>query len=141
MRRVGVDLLREQRLDALCAYEELLDDPFVRATLSERERSDLAVTNRDRRVHFLATRLALKEAAYKCLHLDDEDVQALQARLGRRPTLSDLEVTQERDWPELTVAPDLARALGVTACEVSLSYDDGLVVAVAMMELKDTPAA
>lgn len=134
--RVGCDLLRSSRLAALAADEGCADDAFVRACFSPEERRELAgLANAPAREHFLATGFALKEAAYKCLRLDDDGVAAIEAALGRRVTLADLRVVRAHDWPELAVAPDLARALGIASCDVSLSHDDGLVSAVAQMEL------
>ena len=136
VRRVGCDLLRSERLSALAARDDCAEDPFVRSCFSPEERRELAgLAGPAARGHFLATGFALKEAAYKCLRLDDDGVAALEARLGRRVTLADLRVVRTRDWPELLVASALAGALGVSACDVSLSHDEGLVVAVAQMEL------
>lgn len=136
-RRVGCDLLRASRLSSLAAEPGCADDPFVRACFSVEERRELAaLCGAAEREHFLATGFALKEAAYKCLRLDDDAVRALEGAVGRRVTLADLRVVRTRDWPELAVASDVARELGVVSCDVSLAHDDGLVLATAQMELE-----
>lgn len=135
-RRVGCDLLRAERLAPLATHDDCANDPFVRACFAPEERAELAALgDAPAREHLLATGFALKEAAYKCLRLDDEGVRALEQTLGRRVSLADLRVVRTHDWPELTVTPDVACELGIVSCDVSLSHDGGLVLAVAQMQL------
>ena len=71
---------------------------------------------------------------FKCLHLDDDRVQELEAKLSRRITFADLVVVRDRAWPAVAIAADLSQALGVKSVSLSLSNEDGLIFATALVE-------
>ena len=59
---VGIDIVENQRI------KRLMTDSFVDKFLSEEERADFEkISTEDRKVEFLAGRIAAKEAVLKCL--------------------------------------------------------------------------
>lgn len=130
MQRIGCDLMRPTRFTNACLA---LDDPFMLATFSRAEivaaraTADPAAT--------FAKMFALKEAVFKCLHLDDAALIDLETRLGRRVTFADLQIDLRQDWPAVTFPKDIAEALAIEACDLSLSYEDDYILASAIMSL------
>ncbi len=58
--KIGIDLVEHKDI-------EFRDDRFIKRVLSEEEyESYLKITNQKRRVEFLASRFAVKEAVFKC---------------------------------------------------------------------------
>lgn len=126
---IGCDVMRESRID----WSSLTgDDPFVRSNFSSEEWSATCASSDP--AHARAASFAAKEAVFKCLHLDDDRVQELEAKLSRRITFADLVVVRDRAWPAVAIAADLSQALGVKSVSLSLSNEDGLIFATALVE-------
>ena len=68
---VGIDIVDNQRIG------RLLTDSFLNRFLSEEELKDyMAISTEDRRVEFVAGRIAAKEAVLKCLK--DRDICSMK---------------------------------------------------------------
>lgn len=121
--------MRESRIDWSSLSE---DDPFIRSNFSHEEWK--AACASEDPAHVLAASFGAKEAVFKCLHLDDDRVRGLEAKLGRRIAFSDLVILRKNAWPTVQIATDLSQALGIQSVSLSLSNEDGLIFATALVE-------
>lgn len=114
---VGTDILK---IDRIIHTNETFDDPFFSKTFTAKEREQ-ALLRRDPSVYF-ATRFACKEAVFKSLGIDSEDVR-----------LSDIEILgAENGQPMVSLTghlQDLAKEKGIRGFCISLSYDTDYAVA------------
>lgn len=118
--RLGVDLVRLDRLDALVGRPW-----FTRYVFAEPELRDAEVLRGSRRLEFLAGRFAVKEAVLKVLGTGlFEAVVPRDILLRRAPS--------GRPAVELTAsAQQAACRVGMASLTASITHGDGLVVAVA----------
>ena len=116
---VGVDLLKMDRIAAAVADP---DDPFLKKMFTRAEHE--LIGRRQNRLAAYATRFAAKEAVFKCLDADGDEV-----RLG------DIEVlAEETGRPRVLLhktAAKAAEAAGITRVLLSLSWDGDYAVAYA----------
>jgi holo-[acyl-carrier protein] synthase len=121
---VGTDILKIDRLrSGDCDLSE--GSPFLRKiyTLAER----LAASGRPDPVLYLCTRFAGKEAVFKALGTDDNQVRLNQIEILNGPDGQPCATLSGR-------MKELADARGVTSILVSLSYDTEYSIAFAIMQ-------
>ncbi|HXK77620.1 MAG TPA: holo-ACP synthase [Oscillospiraceae bacterium] len=122
---VGTDLLRIGRIRDMGNGEKQLPDAFLRKCYTKRER-DEAKRHSDPILYF-AVRFAGKEAVFKCLGMNGDDVR-----------LSEIEIL-ERDngKPYVVLSDELeesARKSGITGIQLSLSYETDYALAFAVAD-------
>ena len=119
---VGTDLLKLHRLRPEILAET---DPFLLRSFTEGERRE--AKEQDDRQSYLAGRFAGKEAVFKALR-----------RSGKGIDLSEIEILyDDNGTPAVTLRGPLqewAAAAGVTSVHLSLSHEEGEVLAFAVAE-------
>ncbi|MDE7213811.1 MAG: holo-ACP synthase [Anaeroplasmataceae bacterium] len=110
--RVGIDLVEHKDM-------ENRDERFVRRILTEPEYTYYtSITNKKRRIEYLSSRFACKEAIFKCYHtkVAFQDITILNDSLG---------------------APYALIHDKKTELNISLSHTDNYSVAIAILPLSD----
>lgn len=122
MRGIGTDILSVQHLKML---QGKYDDPFFQKTFTRYERDQAML--RDDPIIYFATRFAAKEAVFKSLGLDGNNIR-----------LNDIEITtKESGAPSVKLTGELsiqAKMQGVKAIQISLSWDGDYALAFAVAE-------
>ena len=123
---IGTDFLKISRLNPDFLQD---DDPFFEKTFTAREISQ--GSSRPDRVQYFAGRFAGKEAVFKTMHVSGD----------RFKSFRDIEITDdETGAPQCRLYGEIrsyAEQSGVEKIHVSLSADDGYVLAVAIAERGD----
>ena len=122
---IGVDILSRKKLDPILDDIKFLEDPFIKKTYTLLE-IDEALQREDTKAYF-ATRFAGKEAVYKALSLEGDDMK-----------LDEIEIlTTSSGAPAVLLygkALEVAEARGIGEVLLSLSYEDDYAVAYAVAQ-------
>ena len=120
---IGVDIVSVAHMEGL---RNRYNDPFFQKTYTVRER-ETALQKKDP-IHYFAGRFASKEAVFKALHISPDAI-----RLNEIETLND-----EMGCPYVNLfgqAKEVMEKAGFTRILISLSGDNGLIIAFAVCEV------
>lgn len=118
---IGTDLLKIDRINPL--INSSLDDPFIIKTFTQKEL--ILIRNRPNPLYCYATRFAGKEAVFKALGINGDDIK-----------LNDIEILElESGQPYVTLlgkAKIIADTKGICQVLISLSYDTDYAIGYAV---------
>lgn len=122
MYHIGVDLIRLSRINPLSGQ---WDDPFFQKTFTQKEHDFcLSASNP---IRAFTEAFAAKEAVFKALNIDASQIRLNQIEILRTET----------GRPSVTLLEPLFSQIsqkGIYSIDLSLSYDDDLVIATAIAE-------
>lgn len=119
---IGVDILKIDRIKSLLESDDTASQSFINKVYTASELAE--AVRRENSVYYYATRFAAKEAVFKALGINGDDIRLCEIEI-----LSD-----ENGRPYVNLhdnALRLAGERGVRAVEISISYETDYAVAFA----------
>lgn len=122
MYHIGIDLIRLSRINPLAGQ---WDDPFFQKTFTKKEHNFCLSTSNP--IRSFTEAFAAKEAVFKALNIDASQIRLNQIEILRTET----------GRPSVTLLEPLLSQMsqkGIYSIDLSLSYDNDLVIAMAIAE-------
>jgi phosphopantetheine--protein transferase-like protein len=119
--RIGIDIIQVERIRRIITNDE---DPFFHKVFTQSEKKS-AKNVHDQAVYY-ASRFAAKEAVFKALCLNSDDINFLEIEVGtdsnNRPTVL-----------LLGTLKDLAENLRIRSIDISISWESDYAIATALV--------